>query len=139
METVPLSLFYVYTVFSLRTLSVLSRIQSIRSSCLLLVGWGGVLEEFIGLGEIDDCLLYISSSTLCRTLSHNSNLPWGHISLCRKEFDPCGEVSADEKCSMFQAIILSCISSSTVRTFVIMLLGVLFHIWTYGPVNPFLN
>ena len=53
-------------LFSLRTLSMLSRIQSIRSSSLLLLlllvvvggAAGRVLKEIIDLGEIDDCLFY---------------------------------------------------------------------------------
>ena len=81
----------------------------------------------------------MSSSLLCRTLLHNSDVPWGPTALCRKEFDSCGEVPADEKCSMFWAIILSCISLPSVSTFVVILIGVLSQILDSWACESFLE
>ena len=40
-------------------------------------------------------------SLTSRTLSKNYDVPLGPIALCRKECNPSGEVSTDEKFSMF--------------------------------------
>ena len=55
-----------------------------------------MLEEFIGLGEIDDCLFYVLK--LChRTLMYHGGL----LHCVERSLILVGRVSADEKCSMF--------------------------------------